>query len=162
MSESKQKPLINPSENVKVKNDKNNSRFRLFLAVIILLLALNVLIGNFLLVLPGDFSLKDISLVHFFSVPYIIIPNIGAIYAIFVAILLLRNKKKNLIETLLIVLLILLFIWLLWSVFFFYLLNFFGGNFILSIVNLVLSLTAIIAIIIFLIKNKDGKKNNEN
>lgn len=158
----KTKNLSEENENLMEKEQNKNKIgcFQVLLAVIILLLALNILIGNFLLLLPSDFSLKGISLNHVFR-PYIVIPNIGALYAIFVAVLFLCGKKKILIEALLILLLILIFIWLLWSAFFFYAVRFFGGvviDFIPSIINLVLSPTAIIAIFIYLIKTKKGEK----
>lgn len=131
------------------------SRFRLFLAVIILLSALNVFIGNFLLMLPGNFSLKTISFFRFLTVPGMIIPNLCALYATFVAILLLRSKKKNLIEILLVPLLILMFCWLFWRAFLFYVLSVLVG-----LIELALSLTAIVAMIIYF--SKEGDKSNEN
>lgn len=134
---------------------RNVTRLKLFLAVIIMLLALNMLIGGIMLVLS---IFIDMPHIYFFLVPEIIISILSAIYAAFVAVFLLRGKKKTLIKILLVLLLSLLFIWLFWRVFFFCIFMFspFGldiSSMSYSIIDLIFSLTAIISTIIYLIKN---------
>jgi len=140
----------NLAENQVKKKNKFDRFLRLFLAVIILLLALSILIGHIF--------------ANLFNLPLIIAIFI-VLYFVVVAFLLLWCKKEIVTIINLIVLIILIVLWCINLCFLVFIAIILQGEiyeWLFCIANLVLSPTAIIAIFIYLMKTKEGEKNNEN
>ena len=154
----------NEGENPMEKEVKTNkpSWFKWFVTVVIMLLALNILIGNFILLLP--LFIVDFPRISTFNIPSIIISSFGAIYSVLIVFLLLMGKNEIVTKISLFTLIPLITAWFMWRA-----VNLitplvlgFSVRSIPNIIDFILSPIAIAAIFIYLLKTKKGNKNNES